>query len=396
MVKLGNFIFKYRNSLFPLLFFLLAFIGRPYLGSKYFEYVNYVIGVTVALAGQIVRALTIGLAYIKRGGKNKKIYADGLVKEGMFAHCRNPLYLGNILIVTGLGIVSNSFLFVVIGIPLFIFFYMAIIMAEENYLSNKFGEEYVEYCRNVNRFIPNFSGIGTTLKNMTFNWKRLLTKEYGTTYLWIVCMIILIERNQYIRYGNQENRTVIVILGLSLIVVTALYAIARNFKKSHLTESEERLRRRFETLKDGILMLDRQTGNVINVNPVIEKLLGYSQNEIVGKNVKEIGLLKDIEDVREIFRELYKVGFIHYYGIPLENKIGQKIYTEIYLINRADAIQCTIRNITERILAEEENKKRFKELEDFYEKAVGRELRIKQLEEENEKIKEELEKYKKS
>jgi protein-S-isoprenylcysteine O-methyltransferase Ste14 len=232
MVKLGSFIFRYRNLLFPLVFVLLVFSVKPSLGSKDLENLRYVIGVTVALAGQIVRALTIGLAYIKRGGKDKNVFAKRLVTKGIFAHCRNPLYLGNILIIAGLGIVAHSLLFYLIGIPLFIFFYMAIIRAEENYLANTFGQEYIEYCRNVNRFIPKFSGIGTTVKNMTFNWKRLVTKEYGTTYLWIVCMILLIERNQYIRYGKQGNKIVIAILVLSFIFVTILYAVARYLKKS--------------------------------------------------------------------------------------------------------------------------------------------------------------------
>ena len=232
MVRLGNFIFRYRNLLFPLVFVLLVFSVKSSLGSKYLENVRYVIGVTVALAGQIVRALTIGLAYIKRGGKDRNVFAKRLVKQGIFAHCRNPLYLGNILIIAGLGIVAHSLMFYVIGIPLFIFFYIAIIRAEENYLTNKFGQEYIEYCRNVNRFIPKFSGIGKTVKNMTFNWKRLVTKEYGTTYLWIVCMMLLIERNQYMRYGKHENKIVIVILGLSFIFITILYAVARYLKKS--------------------------------------------------------------------------------------------------------------------------------------------------------------------
>jgi protein-S-isoprenylcysteine O-methyltransferase Ste14 len=232
MVRLGSFIFRYRNLLFPILFVLLVFGVKPSLGSKYFENVRYVIGITVALAGQTVRALTIGLAYIKRGGKDKNVFAKKLVTEGVFAHCRNPLYLGNILIVVGIGIVAHSLLFYLVGIPLFIFFYMAIIMAEENYLANKFGQEYVDYCRNVNRFIPKFSGIGETVKIMTFNWKRLVAKEYGTTYLWIVCMILLIERNQYIRYGKQENKIAIEILALTFIFMTILYLVARYLKKS--------------------------------------------------------------------------------------------------------------------------------------------------------------------
>jgi len=232
MVKLGNFIFRYRNLLFPLLFFSLVFSVKPSLGSKSLENARYVIGVMVTSVGQTVRALTIGLAYIKRGGKNRKIYAKELVKEGIFAHCRNPLYLGNILIITGLGIVSHSLLFTLIGIPLFIFLYLAIIRAEEHFLAGEFGQEYIEYCRNVNRFIPKFSGIGKTLKGMKFRWKRLVVKEYGTTYIWIICMILLIMRNQYVRYGNLINRSLILILSLSFIFATGLYAVAWYLKKS--------------------------------------------------------------------------------------------------------------------------------------------------------------------
>lgn len=234
MVRLGNFIFKYRNLLFPLLFFSLVFSVKPFLGSKYFEYVSYVIGVMVILTGQTLRALTIGLAYIKRGGKSRKIYAEGLVKEGIFAHCRNPLYLGNILIITGLGIVSHSLLFALIGIPLFIFLYLAIIRAEEHFLASKFGQEYIEYCKSVNRIIPKFSGIGKTLKGMKFKWKRLIVKEYGTTYVWIICVILLIMRNQYARYGNLINRSTILDLSLSFIFVSGLYAVAWSLKKSRL------------------------------------------------------------------------------------------------------------------------------------------------------------------
>lgn len=186
----------------------------------------------MAFAGQIIRALTIGLAYIIRGGKNRRVYAKKLVKNGIFAHCRNPLYLGNILIVIGLGIVAHSILFYVFGIPLFIFMYMAIIKAEEDYLAKTFGEEYIEYCRNVNRFIPRMSGIRKTIEGMQFNWRRLIVKEYGATYLWITCMILLIMKNQFFLYGNKVNKNVLLTLSLSFFIVTLLYAVARYLKKS--------------------------------------------------------------------------------------------------------------------------------------------------------------------
>ena len=120
-----------------------------------------------------------------------------------------------------------------------------------------------------------------------------------------------------------------------------------------LIESEERYRRLFETSKDGLLLMDKQTGNVINVNPAIEELLGYSSKEIVGKKLKDIGLLKDIADVLEVIQILDEVGFIHYHDVPVENKIGQKIDTEIYFTNRAKVIQCNVRDITKRKRDEE-------------------------------------------
>jgi protein-S-isoprenylcysteine O-methyltransferase Ste14 len=232
IVGLGNFLFKYRNLVFPLLFVLLVLGTEPFLGNRQTEKWIYVTGFVIALSGQIIRALTIGLAYIVRGGRDKKVYAKTLVKDGIFAHCRNPLYLGNILIVSGLGVVADSTVFYFIGIPFFVLSYMAIIKAEESYLSGKFGEEYREYCGRVNSLIPDLSGIRTTLESMTFNWRRLLVKEYGTTYAWITVMILLILKNQYVHYGHEVSRPVLWIASSSFIAVTIFYALVRYLKKT--------------------------------------------------------------------------------------------------------------------------------------------------------------------
>jgi len=232
MVSLGNFFFRYRNIIFSFFFVMLVFGTRPYSGDEHFEKWRYAIGIAIAMAGQAVRALTIGLVYIIRGGRHRKVYAENLVKNGIFTHCRNPLYLGNILIVVGLGVVAHSVPFYLAGIPLFIFMYMAIIKAEENYLADKFGQEFIEYCRSVNRLIPNPSGIGKTIRGMRFNWSRLIVKEYGTTYTWVICMILLIIKNHYMRYGREMDKTVVLILFLLFILFTFLYTVARYLKKS--------------------------------------------------------------------------------------------------------------------------------------------------------------------
>jgi protein-S-isoprenylcysteine O-methyltransferase Ste14 len=239
MLRLGNFLFKYRNLVFPLLFVLMALGTEPFLGDRQTAHWIHVTGFVIALSGQVIRALTIGLAYIIRGGRDKKVYAETLVRDGIFAHCRNPLYLGNILIVSGLGVVADSMVFYLLGIPVFILSYMAIIKAEEGYLADKFGEEYREYCRKVNRLIPDLSGIGATLKSMTFNWRRLLVKEYGTTYAWISVMILLIVKNQYLYYGHEWSRPVIWISSASFIAVTVFYAVVRFLKKTRRLVGDE-------------------------------------------------------------------------------------------------------------------------------------------------------------
>ena len=240
MKGLGNFLFKHRNIVFPLLVILMVLGSEPFLGDARNEAWIYAAGIVIALSGQVIRALTIGLAYIVRGGRDKKVYAKGLVTNGIFAHCRNPLYLGNILIVAGLGVVADSILFYFIGIPLFVISYVAIINAEESYLSEKFGEEYREYCGKVNRFMPDLAGIRTTLKSMTFNWRRLLVKEYGTTYTWMAAMILLIVKNHYLHHGHELSMTVIWISSSSFAAVTLCYVLVRYLKKSGRLVADKR------------------------------------------------------------------------------------------------------------------------------------------------------------
>ncbi|HPW62164.1 MAG TPA: hypothetical protein PLJ13_07710 [Cyclobacteriaceae bacterium] len=95
MVKIGNFLFHYRNVLLPV-FFLLILVPAPELFQN--PTIALVIGLGISIAGQLIRFITIGLVYIIRGGQNRKVYAQDLVTTGIFSHCRNPLYVGNIAV----------------------------------------------------------------------------------------------------------------------------------------------------------------------------------------------------------------------------------------------------------------------------------------------------------
>lgn len=190
MVKLGNFFFHYRNILFPFFYVFLLIPSAPLFPNYK---IAWLLGFLIALSGQLCRVATIGLRYIIRGGKNRRVYAKDLVTEGLFAHTRNPLYVGNVAILLGLGIMSNSLLFNAIMSPLFIFIYQAIIYAEEDFLRNKFGEAFEAYCADTNRWLPRLKGLGETLSSMEFNWNRVIIKEYTSAYIWLsgVCLIVL-------------------------------------------------------------------------------------------------------------------------------------------------------------------------------------------------------------
>lgn len=235
MVSIGNFFFRYRNVLFIFLYLALFIPSRRIFteatfGDNYYLW-PIVLGLVVTVSGQLIRGLTIGLAYIVRGGQNKRVYAENLVTEGIFNHCRNPLYVGNILMLLGVGILANSVLFVCILMPLFLFIYQAIVLAEENFLRNKFGSQFEHYCKRVNRWWINWSGIGRTFSGMRFNVRRWILKEYNTQFVWLVgiTLILLIYYPQ-LTSNNNELRNVLIVVFLAGLA--ALYLLVRYLKKS--------------------------------------------------------------------------------------------------------------------------------------------------------------------
>ncbi len=235
MVRLGNFFFKYRNFLFIFLY-LLLFIPSPQLFTaghfgKSFWLFPIFIGLLITIFGQLIRGATIGLAYIIRGGKDGKVYAEDLVTEGIFNHCRNPLYVGNILMLLGVGILSNSLIYVMVVIPLFILIYHSIVLAEEQFLQQKFGEQFKAYCKRVNRWIPDFSNISDTFKRMKFKGKRWLLKEYNTQYVWLtgITLILLLKYPQLTDYNSHVRN---ILLAIILTILLFLYLLVRYLKKS--------------------------------------------------------------------------------------------------------------------------------------------------------------------
>lgn len=133
-----------------------------------------------------------------------------------------------------------------------------------------------------------------------------------------------------------------------------------------LKASERSYRRLFESAKDGILLLNAETGQITDVNPFLQDLLGYSHAELLGRTLWEIGPFKDVAASQGAFRQLQTHDYVRYENLPLETKAGQlrqvEFVSNVYLVDGLRVIQCNIRDITDRKQIEAEAQEANEEL----------------------------------
>jgi len=162
----------------------------------------------------------------------------------------------------------------------------------------------------------------------------------------------------------QERMSMMIYLITALLVCSGLGAglvwrreHARFYRQQYegaqaLIASESRYRRLFEAAKDGILILDAETGVVVDVNAFLIELLGYSLEQFIGKRIWELGFFKDTAASKLNLRELQEKKFIRYEDLPLEASDGRRIDVEfvsnVYLVDQTKVIQCNIRDVTDR------------------------------------------------
>jgi PAS domain S-box-containing protein len=130
----------------------------------------------------------------------------------------------------------------------------------------------------------------------------------------------------------------------------------RRQAEEEMAVSEERYRGLFESSKDGILILDFETGSIIDANPSFLAILGFSREGLLGKTLPDIGLLEDTSLAEKIFLILKKEEYVRYENISLLAKDGSSVAVDfvsnVYTVNQSRVIQCTIRNISEPVKTE--------------------------------------------
>jgi protein-S-isoprenylcysteine O-methyltransferase Ste14 len=230
----GDFFFRYRNVVFPLALASLCIGFPPRLpgGSLAIDRWLDLLGLVLTLAGQALRAAVIGFAYVKRGGRNKRVYAATLITTGLFGVCRNPLYLGNGLIIAGLLTIQGNPVTGLLGLLFFAFAYLSIVASEESFLIGKFGAAYLDYCRDVPRWWPNFGSLAEATEGMRFDWRRVIATEYGTVFTWAATAALLFAYDAVHDAGLAGARPRLLATGGLIAALGALALAIRHLKKS--------------------------------------------------------------------------------------------------------------------------------------------------------------------
>ena len=231
-VAVGNLMFRYRNAAFPATFAIVVLFMHPRLiGSPTLDRWLTWVGCGVALLGQAIRLSTIGFEYIERGGKEGKVYASRLVQGGVYGLSRNPMYVGNGLIATGMIMLIGAPWVYAVVLPLFLFIYYAIVAAEETYLHGKFGPEYEAYCARVPRWRPAWRNRRQAFTGMRYNWRRAVRKDLGTITGLLVGIIAIPAWRVFLVHGFATAKPRLVVAAAGVAVVLGVYAVLAYCKK---------------------------------------------------------------------------------------------------------------------------------------------------------------------
>jgi len=171
-----------RRTVFTWLIPLALLAGSLLLHHKDGGIAAYFAGIAFVLAGEIVRFWSAG--YIAKDS----VIATG----GPYAHVRNPLYFGSLLLAVGYGLVSGLGVWgVAVMVALFLVFHLAAIFYEETFLANKFGDPYLDYMRRVPRLLP--SPWPRTTGTGRFEWAQALKNREQTSAMFALIFVLLLS-----------------------------------------------------------------------------------------------------------------------------------------------------------------------------------------------------------
>ena len=149
-------------------------------------------GFCIVVAGESIRLWGVAIA----GSETRTTGPVGgtfLITRGPFSYVRNPLYVGNILMYVGVGIMSNAVSLALAALVYFLWQYSLIVSLEEEYLVETFKDEYIRYCRSVPRFFPSTRKYPEgTNPQPDLDMKRGVVSEKRTLQAIVLLTVVLI------------------------------------------------------------------------------------------------------------------------------------------------------------------------------------------------------------
>jgi len=231
--KQGNWLFKYRSFL-PL---IVLFVGTTlYLRTEIYpetfileetpyEIYYEILALAISLIGLFVRIYTVGHTPKNTSGRNtgEGQIADTLNTSGMYSIVRHPLYLGNFLMWFGPAMLTGHLWFIIAFILFYWVYYERIMYAEEQFLRNKFGDEYLEWSKNVPAFLPNFKNFKKSV--LPFSWRKVLKKEKNGLFALFLIFFVFDFSGEIIENATDYNYFLIsmcILTGLSYVILKFL------------------------------------------------------------------------------------------------------------------------------------------------------------------------------
>ena len=214
-LTLGNFLFRHR-SFTPIPLIVLVFILFKPMDLGKWNIILNLGGLLVSFFGEFIRVMAVGYSFAGTSGRESYLRADALNVTGIYSIVRNPLYIGNFFIFSGLVVVfSNPYAVLVFGIFLVVQYYF-VILAEEDFLRGKYGEEYDTYCRRVKRIFPTFRDYR---KNRNpFNPRKVIFKENDSVFNMLVMYLLVLLYKERFFLGTIGNALFYIISGGVLIL----------------------------------------------------------------------------------------------------------------------------------------------------------------------------------
>ncbi|HNX68338.1 MAG TPA: methyltransferase [Candidatus Omnitrophota bacterium] len=230
--KQGTFLFRWRSYL-PLLvtpLVIAALLDPQYTHRTFTGFAGGLwatICILTSFAGLLVRCLVAGFVPLGTSGRNtERQVATSLNTKGMYSLVRNPLYLGNFLIILGLLLFIQVWWFALVGIAIFWIFYERIIFTEEEFLRGKFGATFVDWSMKTPVFVPKLSG--WEKPELPYAWKIVIRREHSTQFGMISALTLLgIAGDLFTTPDHKIGTFWWIFWGISLVV----YLVFRFLKK---------------------------------------------------------------------------------------------------------------------------------------------------------------------